>query len=116
MDSLLWSSVIPVKISFFAWRLIPNYLPLDTILQKYGVHLPSKCHCCYNAKETIVHFFLLGPVAVEVWSHFARRFGVVMDGCGCLSSIFLLWFYSNPLVAKDHIRVPFQWSFAGYCV
>ena len=90
MDSLLWSSVIPVKPSFFAWRLIPNYLPLDTILQQHGVYLPSRCHCCYNAEEAIVFFFLLGLVAAEAWSHFARRFGVVMDGCGSLSSIFFI--------------------------
>ncbi|XP_027157997.1 uncharacterized protein LOC113759614 [Coffea eugenioides] len=107
VDSLLWSSTLPLKLSFLAWRAIRNYLLVDANLQRRGVCLPSKCYCCCNAEETVLHLFLSGPVIVEVWSHFANKFGVSMDGCGSLSSVFLTWLHSTPLASKNHIRVFF---------
>lgn len=61
--------MLPLKLSFFAWRLLFNYLPIDTILQSRGFSLVSKCECCGDV-ESAMHLFVEGDMAREVWDHF----------------------------------------------
>ena len=42
-------SCVPLKWSFFTWRVIQNCIPLDDCLQNNGFQLASKCNCCDNA-------------------------------------------------------------------
>ena len=68
--ALIWSSVVPLKVSFFAWRLLHRWVPLDHLLQRRGLVLASRC-CCYgNEVETSNHLFVMGPVAAKVWQFF----------------------------------------------
>lgn len=32
-DKLLWNSMLPIKISFFGWKLLSRYIPIDEQLQ-----------------------------------------------------------------------------------
>ncbi|KAK8946922.1 hypothetical protein KSP39_PZI007099 [Platanthera zijinensis] len=57
-----WSRALPIKISFFIWRLIKNLLLVETVMQNRGFHLASKCRCCANI-ESIDHLFFSSNMA-----------------------------------------------------
>ena len=57
----IWPPQIPLKVSFFMLRLLIGRLPLDDMLCKLGIHLPSKCFCCSLASgESIEYVFSMG--------------------------------------------------------
>lgn len=66
VDRFVWSLVIPEKISFFVWRLLLGWVPLDEQLQRKDLPIVSKCSCCGTARETLDQLFVTGPVASEV--------------------------------------------------
>lgn len=105
IDSRLWSSLVPLKISFFMWRLVRGLLPLDNILQRRGVCLPSLCVCCGLEQESLEHIFLNGPIAKEVWQHYTRLFGLLDLMSSSVSAMVCTWFLSVPGGAKDHVRI-----------
>nr|XP_027122189.1 uncharacterized protein LOC113739144 [Coffea arabica] len=105
VDSLLWPSVLPAKMSFLAWRLVRNFLPLDMTLRCRGLALPSRCGCCYQAEEALLHVFLTGPVASEVWRRVSGRFGFHLRNCSSMASVFVSWHFTSVSSAKDHIRL-----------
>lgn len=75
---LCWHKRMPTKISGFMWRLIKNEIPTDWAVQRRGVNLASKCHCCiqYPSYECNTHLFLTSEVANSVWSFFAYLTGI----------------------------------------
>nr|XP_027127722.1 uncharacterized protein LOC113743823 [Coffea arabica] len=75
IDSLVWSSVVPLKISLFAWRLLLGWLPLDDLLQ-----------------------------ASSVWWHFSHVFGLMVQGSGVATRL-ASWLLSHRFVSQSHIRV-----------
>ncbi|XP_071920627.1 uncharacterized protein [Coffea arabica] len=104
VDSLLWPSVLPVKMSFLAWRVVRNALPLDAALRSRGLALPSRCGCCYLEEEALLHVFLTGPVTSEVWRRVSGRFGFQLQNCWSMASVFVAWYLSSPSSSKNHIR------------
>ncbi|XP_071924888.1 uncharacterized protein [Coffea arabica] len=105
VSQFIWSPALPTKISFFAWRLVRRWVPLDVQLQRKGVHLGSMCSCCGGARETVEHLFVTGPVAVSVWGHFGQQFGISWRGAPGVSSLLVGWFLSHRMVKANHIRV-----------
>nr|XP_027075967.1 uncharacterized protein LOC113699817 [Coffea arabica] len=55
MDDLLWSNVVPLKMSFFAWKVLRNLVPVDINLKRRGIPLASRCSCCLSHEETVGH-------------------------------------------------------------
>ncbi|XP_071939796.1 uncharacterized protein [Coffea arabica] len=104
VDSLLWPSVLPAKMSFLAWRLVRNVLPLDVALRSRGLALPSRCGCCYLEEEALLYVFLTGPVASEVWRRVSARFGFQLQNCLSMASVFVAWYFTSPSSSKNHIR------------
>ena len=87
VDSLLWPSVLPAKMSFFTWRLVRNFVPLDVVLRSRGLSFPSRCGCCYREEEALLHVFLSGPVASQVWRRISTRFGFQLRNCSSMASV-----------------------------
>nr|XP_027088507.1 uncharacterized protein LOC113709854 [Coffea arabica] len=104
VDSLLWSSVLPMKMSFLAWRVMRNFLPLDVTLRSRGLSCPSRCGCCYLEEEDLLHVFFKGPVASEVWRRMSARFGFRLSNCLGMASVFKAWYWTAAIPSKDHIR------------
>ncbi|XP_027178138.1 uncharacterized protein LOC113777304 [Coffea eugenioides] len=88
---MIWNEILPLKVSFFAWRVLHNWLPLDATIRTRGVVLASCCHCCRQEEESLNHLFLQGPVASRVWEHFGRRFGILDVVRYSLSSVWMSW-------------------------
>ena len=73
----VWHPHLPQKISFFMMRLLRGRLPLDDILTKLFLHLPSKCFCCVESSvETRQHVFMDGEVARAIWKFFGSLCGI----------------------------------------
>ncbi|XP_027150157.1 uncharacterized protein LOC113750371 [Coffea eugenioides] len=104
MDKFVWGSRIPLKISFFVWKLTRGWVPLEVVLERRGFSMNSRCSCCQAAEESILQVFVTGPVAKEVWRHFRRRFGILDDPSSSVSVTLLSWFYSTSRVALGHTR------------
>ncbi|XP_027174266.1 uncharacterized protein LOC113773861 [Coffea eugenioides] len=64
----LFPELEDVMVSFFDWRLLRGFLPLDDRLRKWGMALPSKCVCCSKEAESLNHLFLDGPAASQFLS------------------------------------------------
>ncbi|XP_071917245.1 uncharacterized protein [Coffea arabica] len=74
------------------------------VLKRRGVPLASRCPCCLLEEESLVHLFVTGPVAREVWSSFCQRFGIIDPRSSSVSVMVLTWLSSTSLVSRDHIR------------
>ena len=60
IDSFIWDSIVPLKVSFFVQRLLRDWVPLDSILQRKGLSIASRCTCCYSAwNPFIICFFMV---------------------------------------------------------
>ncbi|XP_042964506.1 uncharacterized protein LOC122298703 [Carya illinoinensis] len=69
----LWLDKIPKKMSFLCWRLKRGVVPTDDVIQRLGIPLASKCHCCIESKsETLQHIMCEGLNAQMVWQYFAN--------------------------------------------
>ena len=104
VDKAIWTSFLPLKISFFAWRLVRNFLPLEVTLKQRGLVVVSRCLCCLQQEESSEHLFLHGPVANHVWGHYSRKFGITNLMQSSVSSIFSSWLLSIPGGSLQHIR------------
>ena len=91
----LW---LPIKISFFSWRVWHCKLPLDDILTRLGYTMPSRSWCCNRPTvETMQYLFLKSQCADKVWQYFSLGAGlthgvslqqarsVVERPCKCIS-------------------------------
>ncbi|XP_027184008.1 uncharacterized protein LOC113782315 [Coffea eugenioides] len=89
VTGFIWNAIVPIKLSFFVWRLIHNLLPLEENLQHKGFMLVSKCVCCQSGTESGLHVFLDGSVAVAIWDHFFNVFGLKILKFSCVSALLL---------------------------
>nr|XP_027120463.1 uncharacterized protein LOC113737428 [Coffea arabica] len=105
VDSLLWQPALPAKMAFLAWRLVRKFIPLDVVLKSRGVSFPSRCGCCYGEEEDLLHVFVTGPIASQVWKQVSSRFGFQLRNCTTMASVFIAWFLTSDASAKNHIRV-----------
>lgn len=63
----IWTKGMPIKISFFMWKLWKAKVPLDDTLRRWGIQFPSRCYCCEDPKtENRAHVFLQSSTAQMV--------------------------------------------------
>jgi len=68
-----WANFITTKLSIFTWKLIHNYISIDTNCQINNVSLASKCCFCNMGNvENMGHLFLYGDTAKATWDFFMR--------------------------------------------
>ncbi|KAL0406376.1 UNVERIFIED_CONTAM: hypothetical protein Slati_3951500 [Sesamum latifolium] len=97
----IWSPLIRPTISIFIWRLINNWLPVDTRKQK-GISFASQCSCCSSEEETLPHLFLHNKVVQEVWNFLAHAFHFLLP---CTDNILLfLQAWKHRGQTTTHIR------------
>lgn len=75
---MLWTKGLPLKISFFEWRLCKGKIPTDDLWKRNSYMVVSKCWCCVQPKEdSFQHLFLSSPTENRVWSTFAQAAGII---------------------------------------
>ena len=97
--------ICPIEDLLFVWKVLRGIVPVDSVLQNRGHTLASRCSCCSSQGESLLHLFLDGPIAAQVWTYFKRRFGILDSSSASVSAMCMAWFYSSSGVGRDHIRV-----------
>lgn len=64
---LLWSKGVPIKISFFLWRLWKFKLPVDEVLARCGFDIVSICRCCLQPQQETIHIYYLQATLLPVF-------------------------------------------------
>ena len=71
----VWNSVVPSKISFFAWKASwKNMITLDQ-LKRRGRAVANKCCLCEKEEETIDHLLIHYKIARMLWDLFLTIVG-----------------------------------------
>nr|XP_027071695.1 uncharacterized protein LOC113696487 [Coffea arabica] len=104
LAGMIWNKGTPLKISFFAWRLMNNFVALDSVMRRRGLPVVSRCSCCLEEAETLPHLFVNGPVAREVWGHFAGMFGILHLPSDDIKLLWREWATSLIRIPAHHIR------------
>ncbi|XP_071912297.1 uncharacterized protein [Coffea arabica] len=104
MHGMVWNRGVSLKMSIFTWRLLRNYVPLDSVLCRRGLPLVSRCSCCLEDEESVLHLFVNGLVAREVWGHFGNRFGILRLPLEDLQLLWMKWATSLLRLPALHIR------------
>lgn len=79
-------------------KLLNGKLATDDFLTRFGVHGPSKCYCCYNAKEGDVnHLFSQDEVVGIVWKYFQDTCGLSMPNSDNIrTKLMRWWLFKSP--------------------
>ncbi|EOY25451.1 Uncharacterized protein TCM_016759 [Theobroma cacao] len=101
--SFIWHRSIPLSISFFLWRALNNWIPVELRMKEKGIQLASKCVCC-NSEESLMHVLWGNSVAKQVWAFFGKFFQIYVLNPQHVSQILWAWFFSGDYVKKGHIR------------
>ena len=65
---VIWNSLLPSRVNFFAWEATwKNVLTLDRI-QRRGCPLANKCYLCLSKEESIDHILLHCELARSLWN------------------------------------------------
>nr|XP_027082338.1 uncharacterized protein LOC113704655 [Coffea arabica] len=91
--------------SFLTWRFVRSFIPLDVVLRSRGLVVPSRCGCCFAEEEALLHVFVSGPIASEVWKRMSSRFGFQLSNCTSMAAVFIAWFLTYEALLKTHIKV-----------
>ncbi|EOY25454.1 Uncharacterized protein TCM_026877 [Theobroma cacao] len=62
--NFIWHKAIPLTTSFFLWRLLHDWIPVELRMKSKGFQLASRCRCC-RSEESIIHVMWDNPVAVQ---------------------------------------------------
>lgn len=104
MHGMVWNRGVPLKMSIFAWRLLNNFVTLDSVLRRKGLAMVSRCSCCLEEEESVPHLFVSGPVAKEICGHFGTMFGMLRLPLDDLQLLWKKWGTSVPRIPTHHIR------------
>ncbi|GLT35512.1 hypothetical protein SLA2020_099580 [Shorea laevis] len=78
---LIWSRLVPSKVSFFGWRLFLDRLPTKWNVQKRGMLLQGEglmCGLCKEEVEDVNHLFFTCKDAWLVWVQVFNWWGLVV--------------------------------------
>ena len=99
----IWSPYIAPTVSIFWWKILHGWLPVDTVIQRKGIVLASKCQCCRSV-ESLEHVLLHSPVVHKAWLWFSNMLLVPCLPQHSLSQRLVAWRSSSDKVKKGHIR------------
>ena len=73
---VIWNSLLPSRVNFFAWEATwKKVLTLDRI-QRRACPLANKCYLCLSKEESIDHILLHCELARSLWNLLFSLFGV----------------------------------------
>ena len=77
-DKICWNRYLPIKVNILSWRLRLNRLPTCCNLEHRGIDLhTTRCPLCNEDLETSQHIFVDCLIAVDLWNHISRWWGMV---------------------------------------
>ncbi|EOY34748.1 Uncharacterized protein TCM_042328 [Theobroma cacao] len=101
--NFIWHKTVPLTTSFFLWRLLHDWIPVELKMKSKGLQLASRCRCC-KSEESIMHVMWDNPVAMQVWNYFAKLFQICIINPCTINQIIGAWFHSGDYCKPGHIR------------
>ncbi|EOX93987.1 Uncharacterized protein TCM_003010, partial [Theobroma cacao] len=95
--SFIWHKSVHLTTSFFLWRLLNLWIPLEMILKMKGFTMAFKCQCC-NSEESLIHVMWDNPIAKQVWNYFTKFFQIYIVNPQNGSQIIWVWAYSGDYI------------------
>ena len=74
---LFWHTQIPLKISYFFWRVLKSFLHTEDKQMEWGLNVASRCYLCYSESESIAHALFTCKYAIDVWKSIISYFGII---------------------------------------
>ena len=109
--SIIWNSLVPLRVSFFAWEATwKKSITLDR-LQRRGFSLANRRYLCLVEEESIDHILLHCGLARSLWSLLFSLFGVSWVLPSSIREALLGWL--GPCVGKERRKV---WRSAPLCL
>ena len=103
---VIWNSLVPPRVSFFAWEAMwKKALTLDRI-QRRGFSLANICYLCLSEEESIDHILLHCVLTRSLWSLLISLFGVSWVLHSSIREALLGWL--GPCVGKERKKVCFS--------
>lgn len=88
----IWNKGLPLKISFFLWRVWKGRIPIDDKITVMGIQNVSRCRCCeIHEQETMTHLLLNSTIAKKLWKYFASSAGINIEGLNLKQVIYRWW-------------------------
>ncbi|KAM7261041.1 hypothetical protein ACFE04_026516 [Oxalis oulophora] len=72
----VWGSPLPVKVKFFAWKLVLEIIPTKQELQKKGMSFPLICDVCLEEDESQLHLFRDCEWGKRLWIGLNMNYGL----------------------------------------
>jgi len=99
----MWVKGLPIKISFFLWRVWRRIIATDDNLKRRRMQVVSKCYCCETGEmETMSHLLLTTLIAQKLWKQFASCAGVIISEL-TLQQLIFKWWEHNASSKLEHI-------------
>lgn len=77
---MVWSNVIPIKVSCFIWRDVQDRIPTAMALEKRGIMVNSLlCSACIGSHECTDHVLMECPFATVIRNNILSWCGVPCD-------------------------------------
>ncbi|KAH0633247.1 hypothetical protein KY284_036033 [Solanum tuberosum] len=99
----MWVKGLPIKISFFLWRVWRRIIATDDNLKRRRMQVVSKYYCCETGEmETMSHLLLTAPVAQKLWKQFASCACVIISEL-TLQQLIFKWSEHSASSKLEHI-------------
>ena len=100
---VIWNSLVPPRVSFFAWEATwKKVLTLDRIHRR-GFSLANRCYLCLSKEESIDYILLHCVLTRSLWNFLFSLFGVLWVLPYSIREALLGWL--GPCVGKERKKV-----------
>ncbi|KAF5183644.1 hypothetical protein FRX31_026769, partial [Thalictrum thalictroides] len=70
----VWLKAMHPRLSGMAWKICHGQVPVDSVLQKHGITIASRCYLCHNYEDSIAHLIWDCDTSRDIWSWLSSLF------------------------------------------
>ena len=87
----MWINKLPFQMTFTLWRAWKFIIPINEVVQRMKISLPSRCHCCQHPqRDTMSHVLLTSYTVERLRRKFSMCAGINHAGLQ-LSQLIIKW-------------------------
>ncbi|KAF9589209.1 hypothetical protein IFM89_019856 [Coptis chinensis] len=71
---MIWNNYVPIETAANAWKLLSGAAVVDSVVQKKGVNMESRCYICKKEEESLHHLLWDYDFTKRVWKWLSMKF------------------------------------------